>query len=145
MKHVVDQRGLVEFLVIPLLIANTGCRAMRRLSLLFLLAATGCVFGGDPSIDGRWSGSSAGTNYSMTVTERDKTVTGSASISAPGVSIALTVTGTHAHPAVSLTLSATGYQSFNFTGNFETDDLITGRLNGSGFVNEQISLLRSPN
>ena len=134
------------FLVVPLLIATSGCRAIRGLSLVFLLAVTGCVFGGDPSIDGRWSGSvSGGTNFSMTVTERDRTVTGSATISGSGGSIALTVTGTHAHPAVALTMSATGFESFNFTGNFETDDLITGSLNGSGFVNEQISLLRSPN
>lgn len=118
---------------------------MKYVAPFVALLAAGCIFGRDPTIDGRWSGSSAGTNYSMTVTERDKTVTGSATISAPSGSIALTVTGSHAHPAVSLTLSATGYESFNFTGNFETEDLITGRLNGSGFVNEQISLLRSRN
>ena len=133
------------FLVVPLRIGTTGCRAIRRLSLLFLLAATGCVFGGDPSIDGSWSGSIGSTNFSMTVTERDRTVTGSATISGSGGSIALTVTGTHAHPAVALTMSATGFESFNFTGNFETDDLITGSLNGSGFVNDQITLLRSSN
>lgn len=68
-------------LVVPRRIATTGCGAIRRLSLLFLLGTTGCVFGGDPSIDGSWSGSVGGANFSMTVTEQDKTVTGAATLS----------------------------------------------------------------
>lgn len=116
---------------------------MRRLLPLLLLLVTGCIFGGDPDIDGTWGGSTPDFSYSMTVTEKDKTVTGSATLTGGGTSVALTVTGTHAHPAVSLTISATGYESVNFSGNFETDDLIRGRLNGSGFSNEQISLTRS--
>ena len=110
---------------------------------LLLLTLTGCLFGGDPKIDGVWSGSSTGVSYSMTVVENDKMVTGSATIIVTGGSIALTVTGTHAHPSVALTLNAAGFQPFSFNGSFETDDLITGLLNGSGFDNEQISLLRS--
>ncbi len=118
-------------------------RTLVRSSVALLsLALMGCLFGGDPKIDGVWSGSSTGVSYSMTVAEIDKTVTGSATITTASVSIPLTVTGTHAHPAVALTLSAAGYQPFSFNGSFETNDLITGRLNGSGFNNEEISLLR---
>lgn len=116
---------------------------MKYSAPLLALALSGCLFGSDPKLEGTWSGSNAGVNYSMTVTENDKTISGSATIIAADASISLTVVGSHVHPTVSLMLSAAGFESFTFAGAFETDDLITGRLNGSGFQNEQISLLRS--
>ncbi len=111
---------------------------------LLLFALTGCLFGGDPNIEGVWSGSNAVVTFSMTVVENNKTVTGTGTITgSTGGFLALTVTGTHVHPSVALTLSSPGFLPFSFNGSFETDDLITGLLNGSGFNNEQISLLRS--
>jgi hypothetical protein len=78
----------------------------------------------------------------VTLTETDGTLTGSGNLSGPDWSIAITATGTHAHPNVSMTISAQGYQDMNYTGTMAGDAAITGRLNGSGFNNTGLTLNR---
>ncbi len=123
---------------------------MKRLTIVALpMLCAACIFG-DPSVDGAWVAvSSTELRYSMTLQEEDKTVTGSGSISGVGGSglsagfiRSMTIVGTHSHPAVSLTFDFTELPSETFTGNFETDDLITGRLSGVD-IDLQISFLRA--
>ncbi len=123
---------------------------MRRLTIVVLpMLCAACIFG-DPSIDGPWVGlSSTGLVYSITLQEEDKTVTGSGSIAGEGSSgssagflRSMTIVGTHSHPAVSLTFDFSGLPPETFTGNFETDRLITGRLSGAD-LDTQISFRRS--
>ena len=123
---------------------------MKKLTIVVLpMLCAACIFG-DPSLDGAWIGiSPTELRYSMTLQEEDKTVTGSGSLSGVGGSgesagflRSMTIVGTHSHPAVSLTFDFPGLPPATFTGNFETDDLITGRVSGSD-LDTQISFQRS--
>ncbi len=124
---------------------------MKRLTIVILpMLCAGCIFGGDPSLDGPWVAiSSTELRYSVTLQEEGKTVTGSGSISGAGGSgssaaflRSMTIVGIHSHPAVSLTFDFTGLPPETFTGNFETKDLITGRLSGVD-LDLQTSFLRA--
>jgi hypothetical protein len=74
--------------------------------------------------------------------DKDKRIDGSGSLAGSSAAVALTITGTHVHPDVTLTMKATSYQDMNFSGKFSGDNSIVGSLNGSGFVNESLTLSR---
>lgn len=118
---------------------------MRRpfFSLLVALAIVGCGSSTSPdaSVAGSWSGSSGGIDMSLTLSQHNRAVTGTGQLSGGSNSIALTASGTYVEPAVSLTLSASGYQSTEFTGSL-SHGTITGYLNGSGFTNMSMTLTR---
>jgi hypothetical protein len=101
-----------------------------------------------PTMTGQWSGSfssnGVATALSMTLQETGGNITGSGNLSAPGVAIAITVAGTHAHPNVSLTLSATGFSPINLSGQYTDTRTITATLNGSGYVNQPATITRAP-
>ncbi len=113
------------------------------LVLLFSLAVIGC--GDDasepkiPTLDGRWSGTTSDLTVNLTLTEDNREVTGSGTLSGTS-SIALQVDGSHVHPDVSLTLSASGYEDMNFTGELINDESVRGELRGSGFNGETLTL-----
>lgn len=113
------------------------------LALFFSMAVLGCGDASEPEIpglDGRWSGTTSDLTLSLTLTESDREVTGSGTMSGPSASIALQVDGSHVHPDVSLTMSASGYEDMNFTGEFINDTSIRGELRGSGFNGDALTL-----
>lgn len=121
---------------------------MRRSVLLTLVFATltACDSGPTeppiPSLTGRWTGTSGEMAVDITLTETDGSLTGSGNLTWDSGSLAVTTTGTHAHPNVSMTIRATGYQDIDYTGSMSGDAAISGRLNGSGFTNAGLTLNR---
>lgn len=132
-------------------------RRILRCSALAVLVSTGAACGDsgtaavpDPIASGSWAGSfqtTQGTDVdaTMTITEDAAgglTGSGNFSVGTAGA-IAFTVSGAHAHPSISMTLSSAGNADTNLSGQmFPSGDSITGRLNGSGFIDTQISLGR---
>ncbi len=111
------------------------------------LAMIGCS-GGDSNapktpttVTGTWVGTSSGATVNLVLTENSGTVSGSGTMVAGTASIALTVAGSHNGASVSLTFKTSGFQDTNLTGTFAGNS-ITGTLNGSGFVNEPVTLQR---
>ncbi len=118
--------------------------ALLGITLVLALALSSC--GGDatgpktPSLTGSWSGNVTEGTVSLTLVESEAgAVTGSGNLA--GV-VAVNVTGSHAHPNVSLTLAASGFQSANITAVMSGNDTMTGTLNGSGWVSVPITLTR---
>ena len=114
----------------------------KLLFTLFLIMFTACA--SNPTMSGSWLGAESGLTLKLTLHEdSDGNITGSGTmIGNNGESIACDVTGTNAYPNVTLTLSSTGYYDVNFTGKFVDDDTVDGELNGSGFTNFNITLVR---
>jgi hypothetical protein len=120
---------------------------MRRfLSVLAILAlvvfAGACGDSGDGpttprrfNTTGRWTGAASGATITVTLNESSGNITGSGSLSGSGESLALNVTGNNAVNAVSLTMTAPGFEPVNFTGNITSATVMGGSLNGSGFNN----------
>jgi hypothetical protein len=113
--------------------------------LLLVLLALGCSDSTEPvlpSMAGAWSGNIQGSSLTFTATENGQVVSGNGHISSGTQSVALTVSGTHSHPNVALTVRITGYQDLAFSGTFVSASQVSGRLNGSGFNNEQFVISR---
>lgn len=74
----------------------------------------------------------------------DGEISGSGTYTYAGDSFAFSLDGIHSHPDVTFTARATGFEDFNFSGQFVEDDpdVVRGELNGSGFVNTQLTLRR---
>ncbi len=94
------------------------------------------------SLNGTWQGfaESAGMVVTLTLTEANGTVTGNGSLQALQ-SLPVSVGGTFDRPDFLLTMTATGYQPVVFNG-AATATRMTGTLNGSGFTDVAVSLLR---
>jgi hypothetical protein len=100
----------------------------------------------NPTLDGTWQGTIRGgiAVVSSDLSQSENSVTGTVTVTSvlgevfgPG-----TVNGTNTYPNVSLTLSIPGYQVMTFTGSFSDDNTVSGVLNGSGFVDEPLTLVR---
>jgi hypothetical protein len=121
---------------------------MRRiLSLALMLALLAACGDGPtdppiPSLTGRWTGTTGDIAVDLTLTETGGALSGSGHLAAPSMSLAITATGTHAHPNVSMTIRAQGYEDMDYSGTMSGDAAIVGRLNGSGFTNEGLTLNR---
>jgi hypothetical protein len=128
---------------------------MKRPSCLFVLvgfALAGCGSGestaptDSPDVAGTWSGkvaSSTGATATLafTVTEHDRKVSGSGSLTIGTSSLGLSVSGTYAAPTVSLTISSQGFEPMTLAATISQTDM-TGTIDGSGFVNRAITLKR---
>jgi len=123
-----------------------------RLFLVLLFAAVlllGCG-GGDsstspsnPIMDGSWTGSIGGDVFSLSLSQDGNNVTGSVvGTRADGQTESGTINGTNTYPNVSLTFSMTGFNPFTFTGTFSDANTVSGVLNGSGFTDESLTLVR---
>jgi len=119
------------------------------LTAAVVLALAACGKGSEPtpSATGQWSGSFVADSMTITVNlvlkESARNVTGTGTMGIPGVlMLAQTVTGTHTHPHLALTLSATGYQPANITGEFVNAGRVDGTIFGSGFSGEALTLTR---
>jgi hypothetical protein len=94
-----------------------------------------------PSIAGTWSGSGGGISMTVALTQTATVVSGNGSMSGSGGALALTAQGTFSEPNFSLTMSATGYQPYNFAGTLNGNSM-TGVMNGSGFNQVGMTLTR---
>lgn len=92
-----------------------------------------------PSMSGAWTGTSGGITFTFTLNESSGSLVGSGNMSNGANAVALTVTGTSAHPSISMTWSAPGYQPINFQGT-RSGNSVVGAMNGSGFVNSALTL-----
>ena len=124
---------------------------MRTLTAVLLLALAPVLAAcGDssteprtPSASGTWTGVVNGGTFTLTLAEQNGgTLTGAGSLQGSGGAVSVTVTGTHVHPSISLTIKSTGFEDLNYTGQFVNDNAISGNLNGSGFNNETLTLMR---
>lgn len=77
----------------------------------------------------------------LTLSQNGSQVTGNGQINGSGGAVSLSASGTFVQSSVSLDLSAVGYQAMNYTGTI-SGNTIAGTLNGSGFNNLNLTLLR---
>lgn len=108
---------------------------------VFAIAACGDPASPEPTMAGSWSGSGGGITMSLTLSQNGTAVSGNGSMSGSGGAAALTVTGSFASPNFSLTVSAQGYENFNYAGTLSGNSA-TGVLNGSGFNQAGMTLTR---
>jgi hypothetical protein len=70
-------------------------------------------------------------------------VEGTGSFSGPAGAGSVEVTGVHTFPNVNLTIRSAGFENGNFTGLMDSaGQMMSGTLNGFGFVNSPVSLRR---
>ena len=128
-------------------------RLKRSILVLMLVPLFACGDGGtepepDPVVTGTWQGNvqlgGPPVTMRMTLVEGESgAVTGNGTLNAGTQQLPLTVeSGTHQPPGVTLNLGATGFESMEFTGEFDGEDAIAGTLRGSGFSGETLNLFR---
>lgn len=122
--------------------------------IVILLFATVVIMGcGDddspttpanPTMDGTWQGTimQGFVLYSLQLSQSGDTVTGNGTASYADQVDTITINGTNTYPNVSLTLTTPGFAPYVFTGSFSDDNTVSGVLNGSGFVDEPLTLVR---
>ncbi len=96
-------------------------------------------------LSGVWTGTSASSvSFYLTITETPQgAVSGGGRVNNTLVTVPATVTGAHAHPAVSLAISASGFQAMNFSGSLDASlSRLNGVLYGSGFTGDSLKLAR---
>ena len=93
-------------------------------------------------IAGTWTGGATGHTFDITVVESNGIITGNGTWARPGfATVAVTVQGTYSSPAAVMTLTPSSIAAVNLSGNVK-DRVLDGRLNGSGFNNEPVTLVR---
>lgn len=97
----------------------------------------------DPSLGGRWSGGSNGLSMLLILSEDNlNKVTGSCQLSGTNT-IYADVFGSKTYPNFTMNLVAYGFSStVNYQGKFTDRSTLSGKLNGGGFVDWQITLYR---
>ena len=93
----------------------------------------------DPSLTGSWNGTGAMLVIAMNLSQSGTSISGSGTMQ--GI-LACTISGSNNYPDVSLTFSVTGAQPTTFTGVFSQKDTVSGKLNGSGFTNYDMTFVR---
>lgn len=123
-----------------------------RLPLLFVLLLTAAC-GGDgpteparppkPNVTGTWTGPLQDATLMLVLTHDtiQNAISGTGTLSAPGISVALSASGNYAGATASMTLSNPGYEPMNLSGT-HTGDRIVGTVNGSGYQSAAITLNR---
>lgn len=95
-------------------------------------------------VSGQWSGTLSGVSMSMSLNENaDGNIAGNGNFSGSSDSFAFDVSGSHVDENVNLTISATGFEDFNYSATLEDEDQMEGELNGSGFTGETLTLVRN--
>ena len=119
---------------------------MRRLLLLAALVFVGSC--GDSllapvtTLDGSWTGTQGGYSMSLGLAQTDSTITGNVTLGGVAGIATGTVTGTFIAPNVTLTFTLDGFDDqVKYTGTLSTENAkIFGKLNGSGFVNQELDV-----
>lgn len=123
--------------------------ARLLLAAAVLAGASACSGGGDDtgtgpqrfSASGTWQGTSGNVALQLVLAESNQQINGNGTIYVPGA-VAVTATGTNVGNNVALTLKASGYQDLSFTGTILSPGSMSGSLNGSGFTNFAVTLLK---
>lgn len=120
-------------------------RAWFSLFLMLLLACGGDKTGpARIEAEGSWSGSftvAEPITLSLTLVETTGNVTGNGTLVSPSASVALSVAGTYVPPALSVSVTAPGFNDLNLSATVGETSM-TGTLNGSGFSNQAVTLTR---
>jgi hypothetical protein len=97
-----------------------------------------------PTFTGHWAGfAETGFNVEITASERGGEVVGGGTFSGgQQPTVAFSVTGVHLHPEVMLIIRASGFADVKFSGVFDGQDRVAGRLDGAGFNNTSLTLGR---
>ena len=117
----------------------------KYLFLIILLVACGDdnpVEPSNPSLTGSWVGTGSGLVINATLSQSGTSVSGNGTLAAAGQSLAVIFSGTSVHPNISLSLSVTNFQDANYTGKFTNDNTHNGKLNGSGFIDLNVTFVR---
>jgi hypothetical protein len=127
-------------------------RSFALLAAVLALPLAGC--GGDstaPSnevLTGTWSGtvqaSQTTVTLTMTITETNGAVTGTGQFNGGGAGLPVTVSGTFTSPNADLAITAEGFAASTVKGTVSGTQM-KATLNGSGFVNQPITMQRQTN
>jgi hypothetical protein len=131
-------------------------RAFSRrafLSFAICLVLAGCGGGDGPTepaaktskLDGTWRGKVDGANLYLILAESPNgtVVGGFGNISAVPTFLELRVTSSsYMHPGLSMVLSSPGYEPLSFGGQRVSDNVIKGKVNGSGYRDASVTLTR---
>jgi hypothetical protein len=122
------------------------------LSMMFLVFFSSCSkddptaplpLPAPPTIAGAWSGaltqSGVSGSFVLNLSQDVTHFSGSGTLGA----ISVTISGQNNYPNVTFTGSPAGYQAFSFVGQFTSLTQITGLVNGSGFVNATVILIKN--
>jgi hypothetical protein len=121
---------------------------MRRLlavvALATLVACDSFVPLKENTVDGTWSGTTAGRSFVLTMQQSNSVVAGSGTITSPAAGTTnFSISGTFNPPAFSGTLNPNGAQAITLVGTVEDGRLLVGTLTGGGFNGEGIALTRN--
>ncbi|HEX8390955.1 MAG TPA: hypothetical protein VF665_01255 [Longimicrobium sp.] len=131
-------------------------RAFSRrafLSFAICLVLAGCGSGDGPTepaaktskLDGEWRGKLDNATLYLRLTENaaGTFVVGNGNLSVVPTFLDLRVaSSSYTHPDLSMVLSSPGYEPLNFTGQRVSDDVIKGKVNGSGYRDASVTLTR---
>lgn len=121
---------------------------MRRLFIFAALATVlGCgsdsIIGPVQTVSGEWTGTGSGYNMSLSMTQTDTLVTGSAAIVGVGGALQGSISGVFKYPNLSVTILVDQFEPVTYTGTMsQVQAKIIGRLDGSGFNNTEIDVAR---
>jgi hypothetical protein len=106
-----------------------------------LVACGESTLGPTSTLDGVWAGTTPGYQLSMTLTQTDTLVTGTALLAGVAGFAEFEVTGTLRSHTVALIAIAPGFEPVKYDGTLSTTEaVINGRLDGSGFNKLQMNL-----
>jgi len=121
---------------------------MRRfLALATVVFALGCgenTLGPVMTADGSWAGVQNGYSLSLALTQSTTgDITGTAFIASTATATNATVTGTFVYPNLHVTITADNFVPVDYAGTMSaTEAKIFGKLNGSGFSNVEVDVIK---
>jgi len=102
-----------------------------------------------PTVTGTWTGffttaGGAPVDVSLLLTESSGQITGSGTFAVGSAgALAFNITGVHSFPSMSITMTSSGLNDANYAGTVDpAGTTINGTLNGSGFVNQSLTLTK---
>lgn len=120
--------------LLVLVVFLTGCKEDSPVSYPLVLLP--------PQMEGRWNGTASWIYLPMTLSQDGSQISGKGTISGSGPTLNVTVTGAVYFPSVRIIVAIPGYEGISIGGKFVTQTRIEGLVNGSGFTNNPIVILK---